>query len=106
MPTRLCLEPRCHTPAHYRGRCPTHARSRERTTHKHRHVYNSKRWANTRKRQLHDHPLCSVCGHIATDVDHITPIEQGGDVWSPSNLQSLCHQHHSQKTRREQGAVT
>lgn len=39
----------------------------------------------------------------ATDVDHITRIEEGGDPWDETNLQGLCHSHHSQKTARETG---
>lgn len=106
MPVRLCLEPRCPNPAEYRGRCRPHSRARERQTHPNKTVYNSARWRNTRRKQLHHHPLCAVCGHLATDVDHIQPIEHGGAVWSPTNLQSLCASHHAAKTRREQQGVT
>jgi 5-methylcytosine-specific restriction endonuclease McrA len=102
MPSRLCQQAGCPDPVVYRGRCQRHARQRNRDTHRNRKAYNSKRWAMTRKRQLSLEPLCAVCGHIATDVDHITPIEQGGAVWSFDNLQSLCAVHHGQKTRREQ----
>ena len=102
MPVRLCLEARCPNPQTYRGRCQRHARQRERVTHPNKHIYNSAKWANTRRKQLHDHPLCAECGRIATDVDHIQPIEHGGDVWSPDNLQSLCRKHHGRKTRTEQ----
>jgi 5-methylcytosine-specific restriction protein A len=100
MPTRLCLEPRCPHPATYRGRCATHTRSNERTTHARRHFYNSKRWQITRSRVLFDQPLCE-CGQIATDVDHIKAIEDGGDPWSRNNLQGLCKACHSMKTNRE-----
>jgi 5-methylcytosine-specific restriction protein A len=79
-----------------------HSRQRERTTHPRKSFYNSARWKYTRRRQLHHHPLCAVCGEIATDVDHIRPVEDGGDPWSFTNLMSLCHSCHSMKTRREQ----
>jgi 5-methylcytosine-specific restriction protein A len=38
----------------------------------------------------------------ATDVDHIKP-HRGDNVlfWDQSNWQSLCHRHHSVKTRNE-----
>jgi 5-methylcytosine-specific restriction endonuclease McrA len=39
----------------------------------------------------------------ATDVDHRTRIEEGGEPWDETNLQGLCHPHHSQKTARETG---
>lgn len=101
MPTRLCLEPHCHTPATHRGRCTTHARTNERTTHPNKHLYNSARWRNTRTRVLFEQPLCE-CGAIATDVDHITAMDAGGDPWARSNLQALCRSCHSSKTRQEQ----
>lgn len=105
MPIRLCLEPRCAERQTYRGRCATHSRQRERRTHPNKSFYNSARWRHTRSKQLHLHPLCE-CGAIATDVDHVTPIEEGGDRWSFTNLQSLCAPCHGRKTRREQQGVT
>jgi 5-methylcytosine-specific restriction protein A len=103
MPTRLCLNAGCPHPATYRGRCPDHARTTNRTTHRNRTIYNSKRWATTREAVLFLHPLCACgCEQIATDVDHIKPIEQGGDPWARQNLQSLAHDCHARKTRSEQ----
>lgn len=102
MPTRLCLEPRCAGTARYRGRCPQHARTHERRTHsaEHKRIYNSKRWRITREKVLTENPLCS-CGAIATDVDHVVPLEQGGDPWALSNLQALCGPCHASKTAQE-----
>lgn len=106
MPSRVCLEPRCPNPAKYRGRCTSHARTREYQTHRNKGFYNTKRWQRTREKQLHDHPLCQCddpgCMGIATDVDHIVPLEQGGAPYAPSNLQSLTARCHGRKTRREQ----
>lgn len=101
MPIRLCLEPRCHSPATYRGRCASHSREHERHTHGNKAIYNSKRWQMLRRKRLFVDPLCP-CGHIATDVDHIHPIEQGGLPFSMANTQSLCAQCHGRKTRAEQ----
>lgn len=39
--------------------------------------------------------------HIATDVDHIIPLRDGGAPFERSNLQGLCHSHHSSKTAGE-----
>ena len=100
MPTRLCLHPRCPNQATYRGRCPTHATGRERETHPNKHVYNSKRWQLLRRRRLFLDPLCP-CGEIATDVDHIQAIEDGGQPYRLDNTQSLCHACHATKTNRE-----
>lgn len=100
MPTRLCLTPSCPNPATYRGRCSTCSRPRERATHPNRHIYASKRWQLLRRRVLFNQPLCA-CGAIATDVDHIVPIEQGGLPYTMSNLQPMCHSCHATKTNRE-----
>lgn len=100
MPIRLCSTTACPNPATYRGRCPHHARSHNKDTHHNRRVYNSKRWQLTRRAVLTDNPLCP-CGHLATDVDHITPISNGGDPWNPGNLQALCATCHGRKTNRE-----
>lgn len=50
-------------------------------------------------------PLCVACTkegrtEPATEVDHITPLANGGpDVWA--NLQGLCKEHHRVKTQCE-----
>lgn len=69
--------------------------------------YNSKAWKKTRRAQLDREPLCRDClqqgrHEPATDVDHVTQLEDGGAPLDPENLQSLCHSHHSVKTRRDQ----
>lgn len=52
---------------------------------------------------LRDHPWCQVpgCTNMATDVDHVEPIEAGGAPFDRSNLQALCKKHHSAKTALE-----
>ncbi len=41
-----------------------------------------------------DHPYFQwtegPCGRLATDADHITPLDKGGDRYDPNNLQCLC----------------
>lgn len=101
MPTRLCLTPKCANPATHRGRCPRHTKQRNTETRSlNKPVYNSARWKHTRQRVLFEQPLCP-CGHIATDVDHILDIQQGGDPWARTNLQALCHSCHATKTRSQ-----
>jgi hypothetical protein len=34
-------------------------------------------------------------------MDHIRPIEQGGEVYNPNNLQFMCNFHHDKKRGRE-----
>ena len=68
--------------------------------------YNS-RWHKARTAYLHAHPFCVKCmeeGRYtkATVVDHIRP--HRGDqalFWDRSNWQSLCKQHHDEKTGKE-----
>lgn len=55
-------------------------------------------------------PLCVMCvseakGQLAgvepaTEADHIVPLRRGGTN-ELSNLQGLCHRHHSRKTATE-----
>lgn len=51
-------------------------------------------------------PLCAECnrqGRItpARVVDHITPINEGGERYDFSNLQGLCDKCHNRKSGRE-----
>ena len=38
------------------------------------------------------------------EVDHLVPLEDGGDPWSESNLQALCRGCHIAKTAAENRA--
>jgi 5-methylcytosine-specific restriction protein A len=56
-------------------------------------------WREVRRRKLSEEPLCEIClraGHIipATEVHHIVPIADGGDVYARENLMSVCHSCH------------
>jgi len=62
------------------------------------------KWRRIRAQFVKAHPYCSApgCGAPTTDVDHIIPRARGGtDDWS--NLQALCHAHHSAKTATQDG---
>lgn len=68
--------------------------------------YNSKAWRSLSRMQRERFPLCVHCKDegktVPMDhVDHIIPINQGGDPLDPRNLQSLCKRHHSIKTAKE-----
>lgn len=68
--------------------------------------YQSKLWRATRKKYIEIFPLCRHCeekGIIkeAEVVDHIKPIEQGGNKLDVKNLQSLCHSCHNKKSNAE-----
>lgn len=51
--------------------------------------------------QLAREPLCRVCGRMAVAADHILRLRDGGAENDPRNLQSLCKQHHDEKTAGE-----
>ena len=72
--------------------------------------YNSTAWRNLRASHIKDNPLCVQCKSedIITDatgrngvVDHIKPINQGGEPLDPDNLQTLCNRHHNIKSAKE-----
>lgn len=74
---------------------------------KYGHFYNSKDWRTlARKRIQQDRYRCVKCGQIATEVDHIIPI-QTPDGWNKrfdiDNLQSLCRGCHNAKHNRFRG---
>jgi 5-methylcytosine-specific restriction protein A len=56
-----------------------------------------------RKRVLFEQPLCAVegCSQIATDVDHVVPLSQGGAEYERLNCQGLCAYHHAVKSGGE-----
>ena len=64
------------------------------------------KWKPYRKKILdRDNWTCAKCGDYGNEVDHITPISQGGDYWSLDNLQVLCSSCHIEKTRCERGEL-
>jgi 5-methylcytosine-specific restriction protein A len=63
-------------------------------------------WRALRLVVLAEEPLCRECMKkgvltLATEVDHIIPIVDGGGVLDRSNLQPLCKPCHSRKTMLE-----
>jgi len=53
-----------------------------------------------------EHPLCinfEECHNVATVVDHIVLVSQGGSFWDPDNHQPMCKQCHDRKTAKEDG---
>lgn len=64
--------------------------------------YSSTRWRKLREWYRGRHPLCEECElyglTVPADlVDHVVPIEEGGDPMAVSNLRSLCHSCHNKK---------
>ena len=66
--------------------------------------YNSRQWRNFVKFYWSQHAReCKVCGKYADILDHITPINKGGDKLSETNVQGLCYRHHQAKHNKERG---
>lgn len=65
--------------------------------------YNSTAWRRFRHGYIARHPLCRACyakgiTTAAKVVDHITPINQGGEKFDEMNLQPLCDRCHNVKS--------
>ena len=68
--------------------------------------YRSTAWRKLRAEQLRQQPLCECC--LAHDrhtparvVDHIRPVNHGGEPLDIENLQSLCAACHNRKSGAE-----
>lgn len=77
-----------------------------RRRHENTAFYQSQRWRRVRHYYIAEHPLCEECKMrgITTParvVDHIKPINEGGDCFDISNLQALCDRCHNKKSGRE-----
>jgi len=60
-----------------------------------------------RARWLSNQPLCVMCQRegfvtLGEAVDHVVPLAKGG-ADDESNLQTLCHAHHQDKSIRDKG---
>jgi 5-methylcytosine-specific restriction protein A len=105
-----CTHPGCSALTDTGGPCPKHKTERARRYDRERGSSTSRgydhKWRKLRLLKLYQDPLCEDCleqGTVkqATDVDH-----KDGDVTNMAmeNLRSLCHECHSAKTARENGA--
>ena len=73
---------------------------------RHHLTLNRRRWAIVRRAALHRAAWrCQECGRAGKlEVDHVQPLEDGGDPWAMSNLQTLCRRCHVLKTAAENRA--
>lgn len=70
--------------------------------------YNSRKWRTVRALYLSTHPFCECedCKRLpvplpADVVDHITPINQGGDPLDENNFQAMNARCHNKKSGKE-----
>ena len=103
-----CSYPNCHALVASGSRCEQHQHRVDNRESAAKRGYDY-RWRRLRRMYLNRHPVCSDIHGIharrgevavATEVDHIMPLSQGGtNAWN--NLQALCKSCHSIKTARE-----
>lgn len=101
---RPCRSPGCGYLTTGTTYCPLHTKAVDKSyVRTGRPIYRTKTWKATRQKVLRENPWCVVpgCQNMATDVDHITPLRDGGSPYGVDNLQPLCRKHHSEKTMRE-----
>lgn len=61
-------------------------------------------WREQSTLYLRRHPVCVVCGGVATVVDHRAPHKGDYNVfWDRTNWQSMCKPDHDRKTAMEDG---
>jgi|Tabmets5t2r1_1033131.scaffolds.fasta_scaffold183031_1 5-methylcytosine-specific restriction enzyme A len=122
MPIKLCTVTGCREKAGPRGKCPDHMREYERERSRRRRkatggIFKTAMWQHRRRQafqraggicQCEGCPACvrvystgPGCERIATDVDHVVPLDRGGAPYDASNHQALCSGCHRDKTARE-----
>ena len=68
----------------------------------HKSPVNKRRWKPLRLEVLNRaNWKCRSCGAYGNEVDHIQPLDRGGEPYQPDNLQALCRGCHIAKTRTE-----
>src|SRR5262245_29111116 len=55
------------------------------------------KWRKLRALVLAEEPYCAVCGRPSSEVDHIVPLQLGGDAYARSNLRGLCKRCNASK---------
>ncbi|EBD6542495.1 HNH endonuclease [Salmonella enterica] len=114
-PLRRCTEPGCNRRVKS-GKCDEHRIQAQRKETARRGTRTqrgySSRWGQYRLQFLRHHPLCVKCEAkglyvAATVVDHIIPVNGGGDVlfWPEWNHQALCASCHGHKTTTQDPAT-
>ena len=78
------------------AKLPAHERK-----HQQEKEYWTNKWRKARAAFLGMNPLCAECSRLASVVDHITPVREGGAFYDMENWQPLCTSCHAKKSGRE-----
>lgn len=107
---RLCAAAGCRELVTDSARCNEHKKEISRaSTTKYAHIYNGRQWRSVRKGYYQMNPLCVMCSRdgalrAGDVVDHIIEIDtlvktnRERLIYCHTNLQTLCHYHHNNKT--------
>lgn len=114
-PLRPCRYRRCPNVVRGGGYCPQHKAYEQKQNKinsqfrlkkkKVNPFYGSKAWKIKRDKYIANNPTCKSCGAVGREVDHIVPLNQGGDKFDDSNLQTLCRSCHAKKTWQENQSI-
>ena len=63
--------------------------------------YWTHQWKKARAAFIRENPTCKRCHKLAQVIDHVVPVNQGGEFWDVTNWQPLCKQCHDIKSGRE-----
>ncbi|GAB3511641.1 HNH endonuclease signature motif containing protein [Emticicia fontis] len=76
----------------------------ERNSEPNRWVYDNKLWRGkdgVRLQRLMIEPFCRNCAAPGQMVDHIKPVNEGGEPFDIENTQTLCNSCHARKSAIE-----
>lgn len=91
----------CGRFATHKGRCEEHQRKPWENKSQHTLQIDKATWNRVSREHRRIEPTCRVCGTTnGLTVDHITEIADGGALYDHGNLQTLCRQHHREKTEQ------
>lgn len=90
----------------YEKTAPVKGRKEETDSEIPANFYKLQKWVKFRNAGMRENRFCVECLKLnlyvlATDLDHIHPISQGGAIWDRDNTQGLCKSHHNKKRRFE-----
>lgn len=88
--------------ATYEGRCEQHRRKAWQNKSARNRMLDPAKWQRVAAAYLSREPACVACGSTyRVQVDHITELADGGEMYDEENLQTLCETCHIQKSRQE-----